>query len=88
MGHKIYITPDISIKDDIKPKLERWSKGNTFFYETSLASCEQVFQHLRNTSLNSPSFDQHITRTINVSGVHLTIVGTTKVPSLLKRIFG
>jgi hypothetical protein len=88
MGHKLYVTPDISIEDDVKPKLKRWSKGNEIFYETSVRTCEQVIQHLRNTSLNTPSFHQHITRTINISGIQLTIVGAMEIPSLLKRIFG
>lgn len=88
MGHKLYITPDISIEDDIKPKLKRWSKGNEMFYEKSVESCEQIIQHLRNTPLNTPSFHQYITRTINISGTQLTIVGTIEMPSLLKRIFG
>jgi hypothetical protein len=88
MRHKLYVTPDVSIEDDIKPKLKRWSKGNVFFYEKSVESCEQVIQQLRNTSLNTPSFHQHITRTINISGTQLTIVGTMEKPSLLKRILG
>jgi hypothetical protein len=86
MGKRIYITPDTSIEEEIKPILMRKIQDDKLVNEV-LEVCQNIKSHLRSSSINTPSFQQHITRTLIIENTHFIIQGSMKKPSLFKRIF-
>ena len=86
MSKTIFITPDTSINEEVKPILVRKLKTESSL-NLALDACEQVKVQLRTSAINSPKFSQHITRTIAVEGKTLVIHGAMEKPSLFKRIF-
>lgn len=87
MSKRIYITPDTSIDDEVKPILVRKIKEKELLQQV-IDTCQNVKNHLRSSSLNSPNFQQHITRTITVGNTTFVVHGSMTKPSILKRIFG
>lgn len=88
MSKKIFITPDTSISDEVKPKLVKILKNKPELLDKVLDTCQSVKSHLRNSAINSPNFSQHITRTVMCDGKTIVISGSNKKPSIFKRIFG
>lgn len=88
MSKKIFLTPETNIIEEIKPLLVKFLKNSPEQIDKVLETCKEIKSYLRESSINSPDFSQHITRTVTCKGKTIIIAGSTKEPSIFKKFFG
>lgn len=81
---KINITPDTNI-NDIQNKLIR-SGVDAIFVDEIIKNCQTVYQHVRNSYINNPQMNIHITKTVIYNKNTIIIIGSLKKENLLKII--